>query len=156
MIAETVEPASGLVTVTTGGLLPLFPTVTRATAEVPVIPDVGSVVWAAIQWDPFGTVLVSHASMYGELTALPSGCPSSRNCTAAPLAGLAVRVAIPDTTVWSAGELRVMSGGGIRIGTTVRFAVTVFPLIVRSTSVSLLLLSLSARKLFGSTMTRSQ
>jgi hypothetical protein len=98
MIADTVEHSCGLVTVTRGGLLPAFATLTLATAEVPVMPD--TVVCAAIQWDPSGTVCVSQARMYGEVvTGPPSGWPSSRNCTDVPASGLAARFTGPETIV---------------------------------------------------------
>ena len=59
--AETVEPALGPVNCTVGGAVEKLLTVVRTTGDVPMRPA-ESVVWAANQWAPSGTVVVSQAS----------------------------------------------------------------------------------------------
>ena len=98
---DTTSPSSGSEMTTVGGTVSctaLFATVTVTIADVFVRP-LPSVVLAASQCTPSGTVHELHGNEYGAVgTGPPSGRPSSRNCTPVVTGVDATRFTVPDTT----------------------------------------------------------
>ena len=77
---ETVAPGPGVVTVTTGGVVSAFATVSVTGALDPTLPA-ASEAFAASTCDPLAAVVVFQVSVYGRaVTAGPRLVPSSVNC----------------------------------------------------------------------------
>jgi hypothetical protein len=139
-----------------GGLVDALSTVTATTEDVFVRPW-ASVVRAASQCEPSTTVFESQLNEYGlaDSVPLPTTAPSTRNCTPPEEAVPAESATVPRTVVPSAGAVWVIAGGVVS-GCVTWPALTVPPLIVTLTSVSLLASLASRMSLFGSVTALNQ
>src|SRR5207249_1410624 len=91
-----------------------FCTVTCTLVAVPTLPLV-SVALALSVWLPLVAVVVFQVTAYGgEVTGLPSGWPSRRNCTDATATlslAFAATGIVPDTVSFAVGFVRLTVGG---------------------------------------------
>jgi hypothetical protein len=155
LVSKTSEEPIVAVTVTeTGGAVPINP------VPVPVPVAVACAVKTCEPESPFVFQVLVYV-VVEEVTGLPIGIPSTRNCTVLigvlAFGGVAVAVSgtVPLTLAPGAGEVRV-TVGGVESGCCCWRTVTVFPEMLSWVSVMLLPGSDSAKRCCGLAIDRNQ